>query len=169
MPSIAAAQIVARSPVCPAPLVPLVPFFCIRVNITVSFVLRGPAHPRNTSLFLWTGIGGQLGLTFHRANELDLSFSVGNDAKRMTIDPETGEENAELAMSAGMFIDRRGALLASVHVSEVRHRLIRINVYPRVLPILGDFGAWFVMSRDLEFSIGLSNSRWLGLGVGVSQ
>ncbi len=124
---------------------------------------------RNTSIFYWTGIGGQLGLTFHRPQDLDLSFAAGWDAKRMDVDPITGEETAELAMSVGGFIDRKGSLLASFQLSQVRHRLVRINVYPRVLPVLGDFGAWFVMSRDFEFSIGLSNSRWLGLGVGVSQ
>ncbi len=123
---------------------------------------------RGSSVFLWTGIGAQVGLTFHRARDIDVSVAIGNDAKRMRVDPLTGEESADLTMSAAMFIDRRGSLLASVHLSEVQHRLVKVNVYPRVLPFLGDFGAWLVVSHDFEFSVGLSNSHWLGAGLGIS-
>ncbi len=120
----------------------------------------------NTSLFFWTGIGAQMGATFHRPNGLDVSVAVGNDAKRMSVDPITGVESATLALSAGLFVDRNGSLLASAHVSKIQHRVVKLNVDPGVIPALGGFGAWLVMNKDREFRIGISNRYWLGAGVG---
>jgi hypothetical protein len=124
----------------------------------------------NSSIFFWTGIGGGLGLTLHRSNDLDVSFGVGTDAKSMVIDPVTGVETPTLAFGAGVFVDRKGSLLASAHLSEVSHRLLRVNVYPGVIPGAGrNLGAWMIVSHDFEVRVGISHKYWLGAGLGVGQ
>jgi hypothetical protein len=123
-----------------------------------------------TSLFLWLGVGGGLGLTLHGADDLDVSIGAGTDAKARWVDPVTGEEHASLTFGGGLWIDRAGSLLASVHVSEVAHRMVRINVYPGVLRWLGgEFGTWLTLSRDLEVRVGLSSRHSLGLGIGAGR
>ena len=46
----------------------------------------------NTSLFFRTGLSGQLGLTFHRHDGLDISAALGFEARTMHINDVTGEE-----------------------------------------------------------------------------
>ena len=124
----------------------------------------------NSSIFFWTGIGAQAGLTFHRSDGLDVSVAAGVDAKRMRVDPVTGEETADLALSAGVFVDLNGSLMADIHISQLYDRLLTVNVYPGVIGLGGrSFGAWLILTRGLEPSIGITNRHWLGLGVGVSR
>jgi len=121
----------------------------------------------NSSFFLWTGIGSQAGITFHRPKALNLSVGLGTDTEQRRIDPVTGEETIHLAAAAGLFVDRNGSLLATFHLSEVEHRLLRVNVYPGVFPgFARQFGAWAIVSRDWKLSLGISH-QWLGAGVGV--
>ncbi len=125
--------------------------------------------PRS-SVFFWTGVGGGLGLSFHRANGLDVSVGAGTDAAGRRVDPETGLETAELTFGAGLFVDRNGSLLASVHVSQVEHRLLRVNLYPGVLGGLGrHLGAWLIMSHDFAVRFGISSGRSLGFGMGFGR
>lgn len=122
--------------------------------------------PRS-SVFFWTGIGAGLGLTFHRPGDLDISVAVGNDARAMRVDSVTGEESAILTLSGGVFVDRKGSLLASAHVSDVPHRLVKLNVYPGVLGGIGrEIGLWVVVTRDLELRFGFTNRHLLGVGLG---
>ena len=123
----------------------------------------------SSSLFLWTGIGSQAGLAFHRPNGLDITVGLGTDTEQRRVDPVTGEETIRLASAAGLFIDRNGSLLATLHLTEVRHRLLRVNVYPGVLPGLArKFGAWAILSRDMKLSLGITH-QWLGAGLGVGR
>ena len=88
----------------------------------------------------------------------------------MNVDPVTGEETAKLAVGAGLFLDRNGSLLASVHVSEVAHRLLRLNLYPGVVGGPGrNLGVWMVLDHDLRPRVGLSSRYWLGAGLGVGR
>ncbi len=48
-----------------------------------------------SSVFLWTGIGSQVGLSFHRPNGLDITAALGTDTEQRNIDPITGEEAGE--------------------------------------------------------------------------
>lgn len=124
----------------------------------------------NSSIFFWTGIGAQIGLTFHRAGNLDVSLGVGKDAKQMHVDPSTGEETADLAYSAGLFVDRNNSLLVSVRVGQLWDRLLNVNVYPGVFrPFGGSFGAWVSLSRDFQVRLGVTNRYWLGAGIGLAK
>ena len=136
--------------------------------------------PRS-SVFPWTGIGSQVGLTFHRPNGLDVGVGLGTDTKQRNIDPVTGEETVELASAAGLFIERNASLLATLHLTEVKHRLLRVNVYPGVRPGFArtvpmscaaaapsrgltrwngtrKFGAWAILSRDRKLALFCSPS-----------
>lgn len=125
--------------------------------------------PRS-SVFFWTGIGGGLGLTAHRPGGLDVSLALGTDAERMVVNPVTGEESAELTWAGGLFIDRNGSLLGSVHLSDISHRLLRVNVYPGVLGgVARNLGLWAVLSRNLDLRVGLSHRSLLGAGVGFGR
>jgi hypothetical protein len=124
----------------------------------------------SSSLFIWNGIGFGLGLSLHRSRGLDISFGVGPDAQGRTVNPVTGVETATVTWGAGIFVDRNGSLLASAHVSQVQHRLLRLNVYPGVLGGLGrDFGAWMIVSHDFEVRFGISSRYWLGVGLGLGR
>jgi hypothetical protein len=138
-------------------------------NNSSHLFLKFPWSPvPRSSIFAWLGVGGGMGLTFHRANDLDVSVGAGTDAKARWVDPDTGEEHAALTFGGGIWVDRGGSLLASLHVSEVRHRMVRLNVYPGVLPGPGrELGMWVSMSRDFEVRVGLSSRHALGLGMGA--
>lgn len=124
----------------------------------------------NSSIFFWTGIGAQLGLTFHRSSELDFSVAFGSDARRMHNDPLTGEETVELGLSAGFYVDRNYSLLASFRLSEVTDRMLSVNIYPGIIGLHGGaFGAWMILTRDLEVLFGITSRYWLGVGFGFAR
>jgi hypothetical protein len=134
----------------------------------IFFKIPWRVLPRS-SIFLWNGVGGGAGLTFHRADGLDVSVGAGTDAAGRTVDPVTGEENATLTFGAGVWLDREGSLLASAQVSQVHHRLLRINVYPGVIGgIARDFGFWAIVSHDPAVAVGISSRYTLGAGIGAS-
>lgn len=122
----------------------------------------------STRLFAWSGMGAGVGLTFPRPGGLDVSFAVGRDARRMDVDPVTGDESADLSTYAfTLFVDRDESLLFSLHLSQVDHRLLKINVYPGAVPRLGSFGMWAVVTQDHQVRMGISNAHWLGAGFGL--
>ena len=50
----------------------------------------------------------------------------------------TGEETFPMGLGGGVSLDRRGSLLASVTTSEVEHRHLVVNVFPDVIPVVGE-------------------------------
>jgi hypothetical protein len=118
------------------------------------------------SIFWRTAIGSHLGLTTHLANDYDLSFGFGADASRQNLDPVTGKESVDIRLSSSLYLDRGGSVLASIHWSEVDHRLLAVNVYPGVFS--RDFGAWINVDQDLSFQFGASHRLALGLGFGAA-
>jgi hypothetical protein len=138
-------------------------------NNSSHLFLKLPWSPiHQTSIFVWTGIGAGLGLTLHRSNGLDVSFGAGTDAGHRIVNPVTGEERVTLTWGGGLWVDRHGSLLASAQVSQVHHRLLRLNVYPGVLGGIGrDFGLWMIVSHDFEVRVGLSSRYTLGVGLGL--
>jgi hypothetical protein len=117
------------------------------------------------SIFFRTGIGSHLGVTAHLDGGYDLSFGFGADASRQNLDPVTGAESVDIRMSSSSYLDRGGSLLASIHWSEVDHRLLTFNVYPGVFH--RDFGAWLAVEQEGAFQFGLSHRLALGLALGA--
>ena len=118
------------------------------------------------SIFWRTAIGSHLGLTTHLADGYDLSFGFGADASRQNLDPVTGRESVDIRLSSSLYLDRGGSVLASIHWSEVDHRLLAVNVYPGVFS--RDFGAWVNIDQNLSFQFGISHRLALGLGLGMA-
>ena len=117
------------------------------------------------SLFFRTAVGAHLGATLHLADDYDLSLGIGMDATRQNIDPASGSESVDVRMSSSLYLDRGGSVLASVVWSQVKYRLLAINVYPGVFH--SGFGGWLVVTQDKALEIGLSHHNALGLGLGV--
>ena len=122
----------------------------------------------NTSLFFRTGLSGQLGLTFHRHDGLDISAALGFEAGTMHINDVTGEEWVDFSVTAGAYVDRNGSLLVSAVASAVADRWLTLNVYPGVLGFgSGSLGFWMVLPRSMQPRIGLSSRMTLGAGLGL--
>ena len=82
------------------------------------------------------------------------------------VDPMTGEETLPMGLGGGVFLDRHGSLLASVTTSEVEHRHLVDNVFPDVIPVVGElFCAWFVQGAG-TLRLGMSARGGLGMGLG---
>lgn len=112
-------------------------------------------------VFYYFGLNNMAGATYRLKSGLGISLGGGLQARRLiTVDAATNRKTAELTGTAGVFIDRRGSLLASVTYSEAHSRRWAVNVYPGLLPP-GNLspGFWLQVTRDgvLIFGIGL---RW---------
>lgn len=103
-----------------------------------------------------------------RKGETDwVSIAAGWDpTENPVIDPVTGEKTVTLNPNLGLFYDRDGSLLGSMHLRMNRRELIVMNVYPGVV----HFGRWSpgMYAQILDngrFRFGIV-PKW-GLGVGV--
>ena len=58
-------------------------------------------------------------------------------------------------------------LLASLLVEPHTDRVVGLNVYPGVIPFMGDFGAWVNLDDQSRVSFGITHRQAMGLGLGV--
>jgi hypothetical protein len=136
------------------------------VNNGNNLILKLPSPFAGTSTFVRTGLAFTVGLTFHGADDLDLSVAFGVEGEQQKVDPDTGEETPTVGWGGGVYWDRGGSLLASVVVSQVRHRFVTVNVYPGVVPAWGGrLGGWLLVRRGGSLRFGISLRRALGLGI----
>lgn len=120
------------------------------------------------SFFFKSGMGVQLGLAHHLSGGYDLSWGLGGEAWSQFIDPETRTERARIDVSAGMWLDRGGSLLAGIQWYRKTDRRFTLNVYPGVLPGPGsDLGFWVVVDTGGRPFLGLSYAKALGVGTGL--
>ena len=120
-------------------------------------------HTRLTEL----GFAG--GLSVHRPNGLDINVGIGQESRIRFIDPTTRLETSEFGIAGGIWIDRKGILLASLLVEPHTDRFVGLNVYPGVVPALGNFGFWLNFDHQGRPAFGISHSRTLGVGTGPDQ
>jgi len=119
------------------------------------------------SFFFKGGVGFSGGIAVHRSDGLDVDVAVGWESKQRFIDPATRLETAEFTTAAGVWVDRRGTLLASLLIEPHTDRRVGLNIYPGVSSVLGDFGAWLSFDDEWRPSLGISHRRAMGLGVGI--
>ena len=118
-------------------------------------------------LFVRTGIGAQAGVSIPRDDGLEVALGIGAESYQRELD-SAGVESAEFALSAGLWIDRDGALLFSATWDERTDRSLAIDVFPGVLHVAGTtVGAWLQLDRDFRPYFGLTGRRTLGAGIGV--
>ena len=121
-------------------------------------------------IFSYWGMSHLLGVTVRGAN-YDWSFGLGG-----AVD-ELREEERGVGMSAfyarlkwdgGLFVHRKGSLLASLHLSEVWTQAFRVNVYPGWLSTGGVSTGLYTGMRGNDVILGLTFSP-IPIGVAVSQ
>ena len=118
--------------------------------------------------FLRTGLGLEMGLSFPRADGYEVAVGAGFQSTRRYLDPVTHIEKAEFAGSAGLWIDRDGALLFALTVDQRTDRLLGVNLFPGVVRLFGHSpGLWFVLDSEHRAFFGFTTHHSLGLGLGV--
>ncbi|MBN2170277.1 MAG: hypothetical protein JW819_03020 [Candidatus Krumholzibacteriota bacterium] len=83
------------------------------------------------SLFYHFGTHGEGGLSRTWPGGDCFSFAGGFKAKEL-VDLAQGQRTVDLAVTAGLFWDRRGSLLASLQYAGTKDYRLRLNVYPGV-------------------------------------
>ncbi len=139
------------------------------VNNGESLVLKLPLFfTRRARFFVRSGMGYEMGLSFRRAGGIAVSVGVGKQSRTRWLDPFTQVENADMAWSGGIWVDRDNALLFSLTLDQATDRRVAVNVFPGLLRFgSGSFGAWFVVDAAGTPYLGVSGSKTLGLGLGV--
>lgn len=136
------------------------------LNNANHLIFKLPVLPGDgSSLFVRTGIGGHVGLTFHGSEGMDWSLGFGADASRQNVDPDTGVETVNLAWSGGFYVDRNGSLLASLSASRLQERALTLNLYPGV--IHDELGAWVNLTLDGRLQLGLTSRSLMGAGLAL--
>ena len=115
-------------------------------------------------LFVRTGVGGYLGVTWNRPDGVDISLGAGVDADEQKLSERTGLETVRTTAGAGVFIDRYGSLLASLMIGASRERAAAINIYPGIAH--PDLGMFMQVGHDGRMSFGISTGYTLGIGLG---
>jgi hypothetical protein len=98
---------------------------------------------------------------------LDVSVGVGEESRKRFIDPATRLETAEFGAAAGIWVDRRGVLLASLLLDAYTDRRVAVNAYPGVTSWLGDLGFWMALDSEWRPAIGITSRQSMGLGLGI--
>ena len=116
-------------------------------------------------LFVRTGVGGYLGVTWNRPNGVDISVGAGVDADEQKLSERSGLETVRTTPGAGVFIDRYGSLLASVMVGAAEERAFAVNLYPGI--IHPDFGMFMEVGHHGLVRFGVSSGWTMGVGLGL--
>jgi hypothetical protein len=122
---------------------------------------------KRMSLFVKTGLGLQVGLSFKLRDGTSVSFAVGGESRTQFIDPVTKQEKVEFGLGGGLWWDSDNTLLASLLLDEATHRFLSLNVYPGILNIAnGQLGLWFTLDHDRNPYLGITGRKSLGMGTG---
>ncbi len=134
-------------------------------NFSIQWRLPRTEH---WSLFYHWGTHAELGLSRHLDDGWTLSAGAGLVAKNLIPDGGTFR-TVDLATSAGMFLDRRGSLLASLEFASSKDYKTRLNLYPG---LVGDRllqpGLFLVYHRDNDVTVGLTLGRLRQLPLGIA-
>lgn len=119
-------------------------------------------------LFYHFGTTGMAGLTVRTDEQYSISAAGGFRAQRLkTLDQQKNVKTADLAWTAGLFLDRNNTPLVSILASAFYEDLGSINIYPGILrigPI--QFGAWATLKTNSRVVVGLTTVYAPGLAVG---
>jgi hypothetical protein len=134
-------------------------------NTYQEFVLRFP-FPRTDKvrgMAAW-GPYSMAGVSIGSRYGTSVSLAGGGDIKTHT-DAATGKSTNTFKPYGGIFIDRRGSLLASVVVKDSREVLAAANIYPGVIRVGGTtFGLWGQLLNDHTWRVGIVPTFGLGFG-----
>jgi hypothetical protein len=102
-----------------------------------------------TSILYYFGNHGEMGLSREIDNGYSISFAMGVKADQV-LNLDRGAQTVTLKGSAGLFLDREGSLMASLHVASAKDYAVRLNIYPGLLKYRGFSPGIFVGTRRNE-------------------
>ena len=120
------------------------------------------------SVFYLFGTHGEGGLSRTWPGGDCLSVAAGFKAREL-VDLAQGQRTVDLAVTAGMFWDRHGSLMASLQYAATKDYRLRLNVYPGVLR-LGPVspGIFLALDDDLRMLAGVNLNLLPLLPVGLA-
>ncbi len=139
------------------------------MNNGESIVFKPPIpFTDKARLFLRAGMGVEGGLSVRRGDGIDVSVAVGEQSRQRWLNPYTALEYAQFGLSASVWLDRDGILLAGLTWDQGTDRRIGLNIYPGFARVGGtELGGWFVLDSTGRPYLGITTSRTLGAGLGI--
>jgi len=136
-----------------------------------NFAFRwAPSSWERWSFFYYFGAHGEGGLSYRRADGLNVSVGMGFKTNEL-LDLGPGTLGANLAFTGGVFLDREGSLMASLLVAATKDYAVRLNLYPGMVKV-GPLSPSFFMAvdRDERVVAGLNIGwpRWQPMGLAAS-
>ena len=142
-------------------------------NVGQQFVLRAPLpFTRSWRLFYDVGMSSLLGLSRAVGDSNFISAAFGVDAvDNPVVDEATNTKGATLRPKGGLFFDRNGSLLASLHLgSRSDDAVVDVNIYPGVLRFgRVSPGVWLQHPRAGGVRFGIATAWGIGLGHGPER
>lgn len=116
------------------------------------------------SLFYHFGTHGEIGLSRRGDDGLAWSAGAGLKAKNL-LELDDSTRGVDLALVAGVWVDREGSLLASAIYAATKRYRLRVNLYPGLVH-LGPVSPYFFVVMDHEERIlGGLGLEWLPVGL----
>jgi hypothetical protein len=121
----------------------------------------GDTH--RVGIFGYMGMSQLLGVTVRGGELFDWSVGLGGAADELAI-AERGDDMravyANIAFDGGIFIHRKGSLLASLHLSEAWTQPFRLNVYPGWIAPGGLSTGFYSGMRGNDVIVGITFARF---------
>lgn len=131
-------------------------------NMGQNFVLKYRIpQTKNWSLFYYYGTHGELGFSYQKESGESYSFGAGLTAKELVGVPGKDSNHlrsltANLALTAGIFYDKNGSLLASLIYAGKKDNMYRLNIYPGLISLnILTPGLFLLVSRQKEVIVGV--------------
>jgi hypothetical protein len=131
------------------------------LNASNNYVLRPHLFGEDVRPFLYFGLQYFVGASLRLRNDTGASIGAG----LATVDPFAESLLAKVQASGGVFWDDHDRLLASVIFNGTDESIVRVNLYPDLLP-LGklDLGFFFGLAQDGVPTFGIAIEKLVAFG-----
>ncbi len=120
---------------------------------------------KQLALFSYFGTWTSFGLSYKLPDGHSVSVAAGGaSTKLIGSQPNLVENVVTFVPAVGVFIDRRGSLLASLKVADVPDYFVHAELFPGLVPRAKWLGAFAAFARNGHFVAGVTTT--LGFGVG---
>jgi hypothetical protein len=148
------------------------PMLNVFENIGQNYALHYFFSDRHRlGIFSYMGMGHLLGVTVRGGDRFDWSVGIGSAADELReadIGNGMSAVYANMKFAGGIFLHRRGSLLASLHGSTAWKRSFRFDIYPGWLAV-GDLSAGFYSGmRGNETIVGITFAN-VPIGLALSS
>jgi len=117
------------------------------------------------ALFSYFGTWTSFGLSYKREDGYGVSVSAGGaSTKLIGSQPNLVENVVTFVPAVGLFLDRRGSLLASIKVADIPDYFVHAQLYPGLIPRAKWLGGFAAVAKSGHFVAGLTTTLGFGLG-----